>query len=88
MHVRNHLLATGRYLAVLWEWTLRFNTNGRSLKVLPVDLGIPSRPVATVKLKNRTLSPVVELFIEQAQELARSMSTRSATRAKAPSNRG
>jgi DNA-binding transcriptional LysR family regulator len=88
MHVRNHLLATGRYLAVLWEWTLRFNTNGRSLKVLPVDLGIPSRPVATVKLKNRTLSPVVELFIEQAQELARSMSTRSATRAKPPSNRG
>ena len=88
MHVRNHLVATGRYLAVFWEWTLRFNTNGQSLKVLPVDLGVPSRPVATVKLKNRTLSPVVELFIGQAQELARSMSMRSATRAKAPSSRG
>jgi hypothetical protein len=37
-----------------------------------------------VKLKNRTLSPVVELFIEQAQEPARSMSTRSAARPRAP----
>lgn len=77
MHVRNHLLATGRYLAVLWEWTLRFNANRRALRVLPVDLEIPSRPVAAVKLKNRTLSPVVEIFIGHAHELARSMAARS-----------
>ena len=39
MHVRNYLLATGRFIAVLWEWTLRFNASGSALKVLPVDLG-------------------------------------------------
>src|SRR5262245_34647229 len=25
MHVRNHLLSTGRFLAILWEWALGFN---------------------------------------------------------------
>jgi DNA-binding transcriptional LysR family regulator len=88
MHVRNHLLATGRFLAVLWECSRRFNTNKDTLKTLPVDLGIPARPVAAIKLKNRTLSPVVELFIEHAKEFAKSMtkpSVRPATRANVPS---
>jgi DNA-binding transcriptional LysR family regulator len=73
MHVRYNLLATGRFLALLWNWTLHFNSNGGSVKALPVELGIPSRPVATAKLKNRTISPVVELFIEQARDVAKSM---------------
>jgi hypothetical protein len=46
------------------------------VKALPVELGIPPRAVAIVKLKNRTLSPVVELFVDQAREVAKSM-TRS-----------
>jgi len=83
MHVRNRLLATGRFLAVLWEWTVRFDGDRNALKVLPVDLRVPSRPVAAVKLKNRTLSPVVELFVEHARELARSMTKSSP---KAPLN--
>jgi len=72
-----------RFLALTWNWTLHFNMNG-GLKALPVDLGSPARPVAPVKLKNRTVSPiVVELFIKQALELAKSMtSTRSPRRAK------
>ena len=71
-----------RFLALTWNWTLHFNMNG-GLKALPVDLGIPARPVAAVKLKNRTVSPVVELFIKHALELAKSMtSTRSPRRAK------
>jgi DNA-binding transcriptional LysR family regulator len=70
MHVRNHLVSTGRYLALLWESTLRINTKAAALKALPVDLGIPSRLVAAVTLKKRTLSPVVERFIQQAKELA------------------
>jgi DNA-binding transcriptional LysR family regulator len=73
MHVRSSLLATDRYLAVLWEWTLHFTAGADALKVLPIDLGIPARPVATVKLRKRTLSPVVQLFVEHAKELATSM---------------
>ena len=82
LQVRNHLVATGRFLALTWNWTLHFNMDG-GLKALPVDLGIPARPVAAVKLKNRTVSPVVALFIKHSLELAKSMtSTRSASRAK------
>jgi DNA-binding transcriptional LysR family regulator len=77
MHVRYNLLATGRFLALFWNWTLHFNSNGGSVKALPVELGIPSRPVATVKLKNRTPSPVVELFIEQARDVVKSMTKSS-----------
>ena len=74
MHVRNHLLSTGRFLGLIWSWTLHFNPSAWSFRALPVDLGIPSRPVAIVTLKNRTLSPVVELFIEHARLVAKSMS--------------
>jgi len=73
MHVRNHLISTGRFLALIWNWTLNFNASAWSFKALPVELGIPARPVAIVTLKNRTLSPVVEIFIAHARELAQSM---------------
>jgi DNA-binding transcriptional LysR family regulator len=78
MHVRNHLLSTGRFLGLIWKWTLQFNPSAWSFKALPVELGIPPRPVAIVTLKNRTLSPVVEVFIAHARELAGSMSARPA----------
>jgi DNA-binding transcriptional LysR family regulator len=42
-----------------------------SLKVLPVDLAAPPTFVAAVTLKNRTLSPVVERFIEHLRDFAR-----------------
>lgn len=73
MHVRYNLLSTGRFLALIWKWTLYLNANGGTVKALPVDIGIPSRPVAIIKLKNRTLSPVVELFVDQAREVAMAM---------------
>jgi hypothetical protein len=43
------------------------------LKVLPVDLPTRPWPVNIVTLKNRTLSPVVERFIECAREVTRPM---------------
>ncbi len=84
MHVRNYLLSTGRYLGLMWSWTLRFNPSAWSFKALPVELGIPSRPVAIVTLKNRTLSPAVEIFIAEARELANSMSAPVPKRAVTP----
>lgn len=74
LHVRLHLLATGHFLTILPASVLRFNAKRWSLKALPIDLGLPSRPVAIFTLKNRTLSPVVELFIKHAREVAKSMS--------------
>lgn len=69
--VRFHLLANGPYLTTLPASSLRFNSEYFSLKVLPVDIPAPPRPIAIVTLKNRTLSPAAKLFIECAHEVAK-----------------
>jgi DNA-binding transcriptional LysR family regulator len=71
--LRKHLLATGGYLDVLPDSVLRYNARAWGLKPLPVDLGVKPRWVAIVTLKNRLLSPVVEVFVEHLRSVARSM---------------
>lgn len=71
VHLRNRLLATGRYLTVLPGSLLRFTDLPASLKALPVKLPIEPRPVAIVALKDRTLSPVAKLFIDCAREVTK-----------------
>jgi len=72
--LRIHLLATGRFLSVLSESALRGVAKQMSFKVLPIDLRIKAPPVAIIRLKNRTLSPVVHLFIEHLRAVAKSVS--------------
>jgi DNA-binding transcriptional LysR family regulator len=71
--LRYQLLATGRFLDVLPDSVLRFYAKPWSLKALPVDLGVKPRSVAIVTLRNRTLSPVVEVFAEHLRAVAKSM---------------
>jgi DNA-binding transcriptional LysR family regulator len=73
VHVRTHLVATGRYLIILPGSALRFNAKRWSLKALPVDLRVKPMPTAILTLKNRTLSSVVQVFIEHAREIAKSI---------------
>jgi hypothetical protein len=42
-----------------------------SLKMLPVELRSSPYPTGIITLKNRTLSPLAQLFISSAQELAK-----------------
>lgn len=72
--LRNHLLATGRFLTVLPDSVLRYNAKQWALKALPVDLGVKPRSVAIVTLKYRTVSPVVQLFVEHVRAVAKTMS--------------
>jgi len=67
-HLRNSLVAMGRYLTVVPASMLHFNVAGLPVKALPIEMPIRPRPVAIVRLKNRTLSPVAKLFIEAARE--------------------
>jgi len=76
LHVRTYLLATGRFLAIMQDSTLRFCAKPWSIKVLPIDLGVPPQKVAIFTLKNRTLSPAVKLFIECAREVAKPLARR------------
>ena len=71
LDVRMHLLATGRYLTMLGTQVLQYNSQRWSLKRLPIDLGAPEMPIAVFTLKNRTISPIAQLFIEQVRILAK-----------------
>jgi len=71
LHMQHHLLATGHFLTVTASSVLRYNAKEWSLKALPVDLRVKPRPHAIVTLKNRILSPVVKLFIDELKTVAR-----------------
>jgi DNA-binding transcriptional LysR family regulator len=75
--MRNHLLATGRFLTVLPDSVLRYNAKQWALCALPIKLRTKPRPIAIITLKNRTISPAVRLFIEQLRSVARAFSRRS-----------
>jgi DNA-binding transcriptional LysR family regulator len=75
-HIRNNLVATGRFVATMPESAFGLAANRFRLKVLPIELPIPRWPVAVVTLCNRTLSPVVNLFLDCARAVARSKTER------------
>jgi DNA-binding transcriptional LysR family regulator len=75
-HLRDTLLATGRFLTVLQRSLLQFPVKHPSLKVLPAELAATRRPTGLMTLKNRTLSPVARLFIECAREIAKPLAKR------------
>ena len=73
-HLRDMLLMTGDYLTVIPACTLNvLNAKRLTAKPLPIDLGVQTRPVAIFTLKNRTLSPVAELFIKCVRAVVKSM---------------
>ena len=65
------LLATGRFLAILSTSVLKDFANRAEIKILPVEVPIAPVPTGLVTLKNRTLSAVARLCIEQAREVAK-----------------
>jgi DNA-binding transcriptional LysR family regulator len=74
--MRVGLLETGRFITVFPASALRFLTRGAALKVLPVELPMARRPNGIVTLKNRALSPVSQLVINSARELAKPLAKR------------
>jgi DNA-binding transcriptional LysR family regulator len=71
--LRLGLVAAGPYIAAFPSSVLQLYADRFSLKALPVDLPVRPWPVAIVTLKNRTLSPVVERFIECTRQVAKSI---------------
>lgn len=70
---RISLLATGRYLSIFSTTRLKFPAARLPFKVLPVALPLPPVPIGVFSLKNRILSPVAQLFIEHAREVAKQL---------------
>jgi len=71
--LRNRLLATGRYLSVLPRSMLLLGVRQPRVRTLPVRLPGIDQPIELVTLKNRMLSPAVELFIKGARAMAKSI---------------
>jgi DNA-binding transcriptional LysR family regulator len=71
--IRVQLVAKGRFLTIVSGSLLRHNAERWDLKALPIALDALSVPIAFLKLKRRTASPVVEKFIEHLRAAAKSM---------------
>ena len=68
VHLMMRLLASELLVAVLPSSILRFGGCEQTLKVLPVKLPAQQRPVGVIMLKDRTLSPLVQVFLECARQ--------------------
>lgn len=69
MHLRFQLMSESDYLSVVPASLLYLSAGHWSLKVLPLDLDF-RLPVTIITLKNRTISPAAQLFIEGARQVA------------------
>jgi DNA-binding transcriptional LysR family regulator len=67
---RLSLLGSGRFLTICTTSALKLPRARPDIKILPVDVPIESVPIGIASLKNRMLSPVTRLFVEQAKEVA------------------
>src|SRR5882724_9426263 len=72
-HLRADMVTSAECIATFPRSVVRFFSSRVSVKVLPVDLPVRPWPMAIVTLKNRTLSAVVERFIEHLRDFTRPM---------------
>jgi DNA-binding transcriptional LysR family regulator len=68
------LLATGRFLTVLPSFMLRVPSPNLPLKALPVALPNARMPIGIITLKNRTLTPLAQRFIDTVRAFAKPLS--------------
>jgi DNA-binding transcriptional LysR family regulator len=71
---RLNLVATGRFLSIITS-VVRLSKRPE-IAVLPVKLQYATVPVGLFTLKNRTLSPTAQLFIDEAREVAKPLARR------------
>jgi DNA-binding transcriptional LysR family regulator len=74
--VRISLLETGRFVTIFPASAMKFPAGRSEIKVLPVELPMARLANGIVTLKNRTLSPVTQLFIDCAREVAKPLAKR------------
>jgi len=76
--LRARLIANGPYIVPFQKFSLQLlDADHYALKVLPVDLPDRQAPIALITLKNRTLVPVVQHFIQYVREAAKSVSNQA-----------
>jgi DNA-binding transcriptional LysR family regulator len=71
--VRMNLLTNASFISSFPNSVLRFHASRPELKVLPVKQSLGRLPVGIVTLKNRTISPLAQLFIDGSREVAKKL---------------
>jgi DNA-binding transcriptional LysR family regulator len=74
VHLRANMAATRKCITTLPRSVLLLHGKHLRLKVLPVELPSRSWPIVAVTVRNRTLSPIVERFLEHARAVSQSLS--------------
>ena len=69
IHLRNNLVGGGEFITALPSSVLQIYRKPHALKELPIELSVQP-PVAIVTLRNRTLTPMVQSFIQCARNVA------------------
>jgi len=72
-NMQMELIATGRFLTVLPGFLLQLPGRSPRLKALPVPFRNTGMPVGIITLKNRTLTPLAQLFIDNVKSLAKAL---------------
>ncbi len=80
VHLRTNLVANGDFITALPRSVLHLYAARFSLKALPFDFPARPWPVSIITLKNRSLGPLVERFIECAYDVAKTMDVRPQVR--------
>jgi len=75
-HLLFQLLESGRFVGHFGDGLLEFYTSRFALKRLPIELPIEPFSVAVVAMKNRTIGPVAQLFVDCAREVAAPLAKR------------
>ena len=75
VELRNNLLGSGRFITAFPRSVLRVNAERFSLKQLPIELPARPWPVQIITLKNRTLGPVAQRFIDHVRAFTRTLAT-------------
>ena len=68
------LIATGRFVGMLPNSVARFSADRVGLKILPVKVPTVLGSVVVITVKNRTPSPLAQLFINSARAVSKSIS--------------
>lgn len=80
LHLYMRLIETGRWLGLVPASAMRFGGKGMRLKVLQVKTLSPPAPVGFITVKDRTLTPLAERFVECSRKVANSDTDRASTR--------
>ena len=80
LHLHMRLIETGGWLGLIPASPTRFGGQRTSIKALPIKVPSPPAPIGFVTIKDRTLTPLAERFIECARKVANSATGRASTR--------